>query len=94
MLRARRLGLGAFCDSGDYVTLNQLLIAFNGSNYGYTYKIKSWVENRKMPVHTKTVLNQRVRIVYIDEFWKWAEANRSFLDFSKMEPLALGEEPD
>ena len=94
MLRARRLGLGAFCDSGDYVTLNQLLIAFNGSNYGYTYKIKSWVENRKMPVHTKTVLNQRVRIIYIDEFWKWAEANRSFLDFSKMEPLALGEEPD
>lgn len=94
VLRARRLGLGAFCDSGDYVTLNQLLIAFNGSNYGFTYKIKSWVENRKMPVHTKTVLNQRVRIVYIDEFWKWAEANKSFLDFSKMEPLALGEEPD
>ena len=34
------------------------------------------------------------RVVYIDEFWEWAERYRSFIDFSKMEPLALGEEPD
>lgn len=30
----------------------------------------------------------------MDEFWEWAERNRSFIDFSKMEPLALGAEPD
>lgn len=29
----------------------------------------------------------------MEEFWEWAEINRSFIDFSKMEPLALGEEP-
>ena len=34
------------------------------------------------------------RVVYIEEFWEWAERYRSFIDFSKMEPLALGEEPD
>lgn len=33
------------------------------------------------------------RVVYIEEFWEWAERYRSFIDFSKMEPLALGEEP-
>lgn len=30
----------------------------------------------------------------MDEFWEWAERNCSFIDFSKMEPLALGAEPD
>ena len=33
-------------------------------------------------------------MVYLDEFWVWAEKNRAFLDFSKMEPLALGAEPE
>ena len=89
-----RMGLGAYLEGGDYITLNQLLIAFNGGNSGYTYKTTSWVKNRGMPVHTKKVKNCRFRVVYLDEFWKWAEKNRSFLDFSKMEPLALGEEPD
>ena len=27
-------------------------------------------------------------------FWEWAEQHRSFIDFSKLEPLALGKEPD
>lgn len=38
-------------------------------------------------------MNNTFKIIYLDEFWKWAEKNRSFLDFSKMEPLALGKEP-
>lgn len=93
IVRARRLELGAFLESGDYVTLNQLVIAFTGSKKSYSYKIKSWVENRGLPVHTKKNLACSWRVVYLDEFWAWAEKNRSFLDFSKMEPLALGEEP-
>ncbi len=31
-------------------------------------------------------------MVYLEEFWEWAERNRSFLSF-RMEPLALGWEP-
>ena len=46
-----------------------------------------------MPVHSKKVIKNTFKIVYLDEFWKWAEKNRSFLDFSKMEPLTLGKEP-
>ena len=89
-----RMGLGAYLESGGYITLNQLLIAFNGGKQQYSYKMTSWVKNRGMPVHTRKVKDCRFRGVYLNEFWKWAEKNRSFLDFSKMEPLALGEEPD
>ncbi len=88
-----RLGLGTFCDAGDYITLNQLLEAFLGDNYSYSYKETSWIKNRGLPVHSKTVVEKRVRVIYIDEFWQWAEKNRSFLDFSRLEPFMLGEEP-
>ena len=92
-VRAQRLGLGAVLNAGEYVTLNQLLIAVTGSNAGYNYKMKSWVENRGLPVHTKKVDQCSFLVAYIEEFWEWAEKNRAFLDFSKMEPLSLGEEP-
>ena len=93
-IRANRLGLGAMLMSGDYVTFNQLLIAVQGSNSGGGYKLKSWVKNRGLPVHYKRVINNRFRIVYLDDFWEWAEKNRSFIDFSKMEPFSLGKEPE
>ncbi|HMM31189.1 MAG TPA: hypothetical protein PKB13_05340 [Clostridia bacterium] len=92
-IRAQRLGLGAVLMAGEYVTLNQLIKAVYGDTGSYSYKIKSWCENRGLPVHTKRVDKCSFRVVYLGEFWKWAEQNKSFLDFSKMEPHALGEEP-
>lgn len=92
-VRAQRMGLGAVLMSGDYITLNQLLFAVKGTNAGGNYTLKSWVKNRGLPVHTKRVVSNSFRVVYLHEFWDWAEKNRSFLDFSKMGPLALGEEP-
>lgn len=89
-----KLGLGAFLERGDYITLNQLLSAVTGSTKAYSYKMTSWVKNRGLPVHNKLVNSKRYRVVYLKEFWEWAEKNRAFIDFSKMEPLALGEEPD
>lgn len=93
-VRAHRLSLGPFIESGEYISLNQLLVAVKGTNAGGSYALKSWVENRGLPVHTRKVNTSSIRVVYLDEFWKWAEKNRSFLDFSKMEPLALGKEPE
>jgi hypothetical protein len=92
-IRAQRLGLGPALMGGDYITLNQLLFAVKGTNPGGNYTMKSWVKNRGLPVHTRKVINNSFRVVYLDEFWDWAEKNRSFIDFSKMEPLALGAEP-
>lgn len=91
VVRAQRLGLGQFLMGGEYVTFNQLTRAFNDTSA--SYKLTSWVKNRGFPVHTKRVRNNSFRVVYLHEFWKWAEENRSFLDFSKLEPYSLGEEP-
>lgn len=93
-VRVSRLGLGPSLMAGDYITLNQILFAVKGTNAGGNYIMNSWVENRGLPMHTKKVDKCSFRVVYLEEFWPWAEKNRSFLDFSKMEPLALGEEPD
>ena len=93
MVRKNRLGLGAFLESGDYVTWNQLLKAIGcGSNAG-GYKVTSWIKNRDFPVHTKRVKNNSFMVVYIHEWWIWAEKNRDLLDFSKFEENSLGKEP-
>ena len=91
-IRAFRLGLGAFWDAGDYVTVNQLMktLCIHSS---HSYQSISWIRNRGFPVHTKRCGEMSAKIVYLDEFWKWAEKNRSFIDFSRLEPLALGKEP-
>lgn len=89
---AQRLGLGAFLESGDYITWNQFLIAIGYSESGY--QMKSWVENRGFPIHTKRVSSNSFKIVYIDEFWVWAKKNRDFLDFSRFEENVFGAEPE
>ena len=93
IVRARRMGLGAFLEAGDYVTWNQLLIAL-GHASGNGYKQKSWVQNRNFPIKIKRVQKNTFRIVYLEDFWEWADKNRNLLSFSKFEPYALGPEPD
>lgn len=91
-IKVARLGLGAFLDNGDYVTYNQLLLAIGKASYSYTEK--SWIEERGFPVKYRVVNNCRFRIVFIEDFWKWADKHRNFIDWSKFVPLALGKEPD
>lgn len=93
IVRSQRLGLGAFLEAGDYVTWNQLHIALGLGLSGSGYKMTSWVRNRNFPLHSKRVKNNSFKVVYLEEFWKWAEQNQAFLDLSKMEPHALGAEP-
>jgi hypothetical protein len=91
--RVRRLGLPPFLESGDYVTMNQLLHAL-GYGSVHAYHVKSWVEERGFPMKIKMRSSKaKVKVVYLEDFWAWAEKNRSFVDFSRMEPLALGKEP-
>lgn len=92
LVRVNRIGLLPFYESGEYVTLNRLYQTFRGRNVG-NYQLKSWIQDRGLPVHNKRRGSFTARVVYLDEFWTWAEQNRSFLDFSKLEPLALGAEP-
>lgn len=91
--KAQRLGLGRFLESGDYITFFQLLGALGYDKSGYDYKLISWVENRGFPLKTKIVRNCKFKVVNINDFWKWAEKNKDFLDFSRFEENVLGEEP-
>lgn len=94
VVKKTKLGLGAFLNSGDYITWNQLMAAIGVDNSGSGYKMISWVKNRWFPIHYKVVKSNRFKIVYLDEFWLWAEENRDFIDFSKMEENIIGKEPD
>lgn len=89
-----RLQLGAYFDSGEYITLRQLMLAIGYGGSSCKYAVKSWVENRGLPAKHKLRNNTRVWVVYLDDFWEWAEKNQGFLDFSKFPENALGVEPD
>lgn len=92
IVRKCRLGLGVFLDNGDYVTWNQLMETI-GCGHAGSYKMTSWVKNRGFPVHKKRVNNNSFKVVYLQEWWEWAEKNKDLLDFSKFEENSLGEEP-
>lgn len=87
-----RIGLGAFLDASEYVTFNQLLLSL-GLTGGSGYFMTSWVKNRNFPIKYKKVVDCRFKIVYLQDFWKWAEKNRTSIDWSKVELNSLGEEP-
>lgn len=93
LIMVQKLNLGAYYDSGDYITMHQLILAL-GYGVSDSYKNKSWIENRDFPVHHKKHTEKVVKVVYLDEFWQWAEKNQAFLDFSKFEENALGLEAD
>ena len=92
MVRVQRLGLPPFLESGDYISFNLLYKTLTGHNSN-SYQQKSWIKDRGFPIHSKRRGKNTYRVVYLDEFWEWAEKNRSFLDFSRLEHLALGAEP-
>lgn len=91
--RAQRIGLGAFLDSGDYITFNQLMIALKGHS-SYSYQMTSWVKNQDFPIKYKKRNRNRFKVVYLEDFWKWADAHREMIDWSKIEENILGKEPD
>jgi len=93
LIKVGKLGLGPFLENGEYVTFNQLLHAL-GIRGSYNYKNISWIQNRGFPIQTKKVRNCSFRVVRLEDWWKWTEANQAFLDFSKFEENALGKEPD
>lgn len=93
MQMSTKLHLGAFLEAGDYVSFHQLLIAI-GYNGKHSYHNKSWVKNRAFPVKYKQRNSVRIAVVYLEDFWEWAEKNQDFLDFSRFPENALGIEPD
>ena len=90
--KASKMGLGPFLEAGDHITLNQLMVALMGTQGGESYTRQQWAD-KGMPVKTKRVKNSTFKVINIQDFWDWAFSNSTIIDFSKLEPLLLGEEP-
>ncbi|HZK56683.1 MAG TPA: hypothetical protein VFD17_00100 [Clostridia bacterium] len=90
--KARRSDLGPFLESGDYISINQLMVAMFGRGIGKEYTLKQWID-KGLPIKTKKVNKNSFKIIYLCDWWDWAEMNSTLIDFSKLEPLMLGKEP-
>lgn len=88
--KAQKLGLGRFYHQGEYVTLHQLIIAI-GQKQNYSY-LNERLERDGFPIKYKTMINDKVKVVYIEDFWKWTKDNQTKIDFSKFEENSLGPE--
>lgn len=88
-----RLGLGRFLDNGDYVSYCQLLqVLYGTADTQSAYR--TWKRAEGFPIRKKKVNRCTFKVVYLSEFWDWAEENKHLLDFSKFEENSLGAEPD
>lgn len=92
-IKVFKLGLGAFLENGDYITVNQLMQALGRNDFDQYARI-SWIKNRGLPVKSKTVKKCKFRVIYLSDFWKWAGKNRTFINFAKVPENSLGKEPD
>lgn len=88
--KAQKLGLGRFYHQGEYVTLHQLIIAI-GQKQNYSY-LNERLERDGFPIKYKNMINDKVKVVYIEDFWKWTKDNQTKIDFSKFEENSLGPE--
>ena len=89
--KKNKLGLGAYLDGGMDISYNQLLVELCGR--GNTSYAKARFIRYGIPVKERRVLRNRFKVIDLDEFWKWAEEHKDLLDFSKLQPYALGPEP-
>lgn len=91
IVKAVRLGLGGYINARDEITLN-LLINTLGYKNSYSWVSKKF-ENHNIPIKKMKIIDKSVKMVNINEFWKWAEKNKEILNFADFEEGALGKEP-
>lgn len=91
IVKAVRLGLGRYINARDEITLN-LLINTLGYKNSYSWVSKKF-ENHNIPIKKMKIIDKSVKMVNINEFWKWAEKNKEILNFADFEEGALGKEP-
>jgi len=91
-IKATKLKLGPWLEGGDWISVNQLIRAVTGCR-SYTYTLMRWTR-MGLPVSLRRTEKCRWRMVRIEDFWLWAEAHRSELNFSRFEEGLLGIEPE
>jgi len=91
--KAIKLGLGPKLDAGEWVSARNLYAAVTG-NIKKSYGRSCFIFLRDFPRKKVTIGKKHFFVVYLSDWWKWAEKNKESISFAKFEPLALGVEPD
>ena len=69
------------------VLMHELKVPYSTAN--------TWIEKYGFPRRKKIfVKKNKVAVVKFDEFWEWAENHKHLINFAKLEPKALGKEPE
>lgn len=92
ILKARRLGLERYTLSGDYITLRELIVSL-GFPSSYTHMYKKY-SKLGLPIKNKLILSKSIRVINLDDFWKWAAECKTKLNFANFTEGALGLEPE
>lgn len=88
-LKVVRNGLGAFLENGEYITFRQITKAI-GIDYGKKERLLRY----GFPIKYRRVNENKFAVVYIDDFWIWAEQHKEMIDFSRIPVNILGKEPE
>lgn len=89
--KSQKMGLGDPRLHYDGLTVNQLASVLNVEHR----TLRNWIKLYDFPARFKLFSRkERTLVVSYEDFWKWAEANKNMLDFSKIERLSIGPEPE
>ncbi|MDC4243513.1 hypothetical protein [Clostridium perfringens] len=91
--KASYLKLGKWIDNIQYIKFRELIMTLGYSESGYCY-LKKKFKLLNFPMISKKVSKMKVEVVDIEEFWKWAEKNKSELNFANFNEGVLGKEPN
>lgn len=90
-IKANRLKLRRLTEYGEYITFNQFLNLMNKPTY---LKYDKKLINAVFPLKTITIINKKIKVLYMSDFWKWLEKHKHLIDFQYTEKGTLGLEPD
>lgn len=91
--KGRRMGLGRQIDGGgDTVSVKMINNAFGKQTVSHITAARMEATGLKVRRFRFGRMNRYC--VRIDEFWEWLRLNQGYYPVTKLEPLALGPEPD
>lgn len=88
------LNLGNPIENGEFLSFGRIAKAFSRSDTtGYEWLLERW-SKAGLKIQMKTYNKTKVRVVRVEEFWKFAKKNPRMINFALLEEGELGVEPD
>lgn len=91
--RAYQMGLPPYTEIGTFILVKHICKAIMPGTTSYRHYMLRW-KAAGLPVRKMKTLNYAFWVTTLEDFWKWAKTHQDLLNFSRLEPLSLGKEPD